>query len=237
VRANDHIPLPPPTPPPVPEPPYAQIVGNVLRDPYQNPQGCWARNRALADQCTHPEWRNLILIDRAKYVKDAYQKLLQLHNMPAYYNANVLTCKAVKESCLRPQDQNSLPGSTAVGISQVLEPTARDLFVRYPFESKVIGYTSVNNGTTFHSRMRNSVLAQLELAMMTLDSKRRDRNTTNMNSLLQGYRGHRSDRVNRAYASSILECSSCIGNGQITDNCLRKAGDNCYPKQNTRRRR
>jgi hypothetical protein len=200
----------------------------LLFDPFFNREGCFAPKRAQADECTHSDWSRMGMLDRAEYVRATYEALLDVHGLD--YSPRILTCKAVRESCLRPQDESPSSDSTASGLSQVTLSTAKDLFRRGNwFQSKVLGFDDVTDGATYHSRMSKSVVAQLELGLAVLHQKSIDHRTTRIRKLLEGYYGL-NPKANKDYSDRIYDCAACIeaNDNRMTTTCLKKARNSCF---------
>jgi hypothetical protein len=200
----------------------------LVFDPFYNEAGCFSPKRNEANACTHPIWTNMDMLARAEYVRLTYEELLAAHGLD--YSPRILTCKAVRESCLRPQDESSASNSTASGLAQVTRSTAADLFRRGEwFTPKVRGFEEIDDGRTYHARMSQSMAAQLELGMAVLHQKSIDHRTTNIRKLLEGYYGH-SAKANKEYSDRIYDCAACIqaNDDRITTTCLRKARASCF---------
>lgn len=223
INEETELPLVVPIPQPRPE-----GLGR-FRDPFYNENGCWSTSRPRADRCTHPSWLEMSMIDRAQHIHDSYVELLEAHDLD--YSPRILTCKAVRESCLRPQDQSPASNSTASGLSQVTRSTARDLFNRGSwFQPKVYGFTSINDGRTYHDEMKHSILAQMELGLAVLHQKSIDTGSSNIRTLLQNYLGTGSASANQEYANKIYDCAECIVNNgnRLSESCLRQARESCF---------
>jgi hypothetical protein len=198
----------------------------LVFDPYLYEGGCWSTDRGVANSCTNPRWESMGPLAKAEYIRLTYEELLAVHGMD--YSPRILTCKTVRESCLRPQDQAST--STAVGLSQVTASTARDLFVRAKwFKPRVAGFQDVSDGDKYHDRMRSSVAAQMELGLAVLHQKSRDFKTSNIRIMLGNYYGLDAES-NKEYSDAIYDCADCIKGNQdrLSMDCLNKARNSCF---------
>lgn len=206
----------------------------LLCDRFANPNGCWSTGRASALACTNEDWTQLSMVEQAQHIQDAYAQLMRVHQVdnPAInYSPRVMMCKTVRESCFRPQEMSSAPNSSAAGLSQVVRTTARDLFNRTGFRSRVHGFTDITSGDEFHDRMKTSILAQMELGLAVFHQKSRDNGgTRNPRSILMNYYGTSSRVENEKYADAIFGCANCIrqAGNEISQRCLAIARPNCF---------
>ncbi len=202
-------------------------TGSALSNLYPPRTASFSESRRTADSYTNVEWLGMSDLQRANYIMEVSQALVSAHGLS--YSPRVLTCKAFRESCFRPQDTTPGSASTAAGLSQVTVSTARDLFSRGGwFQSKVPGYTEVRDGRTYYNNMAGSMVAQLEIGMAVLHQKALDNNTTNIKTLLARYYGTSSSTQNNNYANAIYNCAQCIvDSGQVTLQCLGRARRAC----------
>lgn len=196
----------------------------LVTDRFVNSRGCFSRNRRTSDNCAPSGWNSMSLVDRAKYVFSKYEELTRAHKLD--YSPRILTCKVMRESTFRPQDQAG--SSTASGLSQVTKTTARDLFNRGRwFSSKVSGFQDIKSADTYFDKMKTSVVAQMELGLAVIHQKSRDTGSKSVKTILARYYGTSSSRQNNHYAQKIYDCAACIQNNRnnITETCLMKAKD------------
>jgi hypothetical protein len=211
-------------------PPLQSQTDDQLSDVYLNENGCWAERRSLSDKCTHPSWDELTQLERSQHIYDGYEVLLKEHKLG--YSPRILLCKTIRESCLRPQDMSPAAASSAAGLSQVTRSTASDLFVRGTwFKPKVVGFTNIEDGRQYHDKMKQSILAQMELGLAVLHQKGIDFNSKNIKVLLSNYYGTSSQKENSAYANAIYDCADCLAktkSGELTEACLKIARPSCF---------
>lgn len=224
--------------------------------PNNRPRGecskvCYSPNPAEARACLK-EWPQLSTEERGNRIRDAYVLLLDAHGLNL--RAELLTCKTFRESYgdysfdynARPYSKSSpQPLTSAFGLTQVLSPTARDLFNRgfsakspekkknSPgagrwFTPKVPNFTEIKDGLTYYRKIQEmpiSLLAQMELGMAVLQQKALDASSTKESTLLQRYYGNCAPK-NSAYANDIIRCANCITRSRpslVTDRCLQLA--------------
>lgn len=202
-------------------------TNGLIYDPFSNPMGCFSKVKSEADACTSPEWAKQTLVERASYVFVVYEELLAHHQLD--YSPRILTCKVMRESTFRPQDEASASNSSAAGLSQVTRSTAIDLFERqrWGFTPKVKGFEDVLDGQDYYERMQTSVAAQLELGLAVLHQKSIDHKATQVKTILSKYYGTDSEKENKNYAQKIYDCADCLKNNKniITEECLLKVKD------------
>jgi len=182
-------------------------------------------DRSIALSYANASWNEMSLVARAEYLDDKYGDLLNAHGVRNTYDPKTLVCKTYRESSFDPQVGNRV--SSAAGLSQVIIGTASDTFSRGGFRSKVEGFTHIQSGREFYSKMAGSMLAQMELGIGVLEQKRKDkglsRSSNNIHRILQGYYGNGSSAANEAYASEILDCVTCVQDFGYSNNCLEKS--------------
>ena len=202
---------------------YVLYQSSSIIDPFRQTGGaCFSHIRKEADGCTQSDWLKKSLVDRAKFIHDKYAELTKAHNIP--FSPRVLTCKAMRESTFRSQDQAAPPGTVA-GLSQISSPTAVDIFARAKwFKPKVEGFEAITDGTSYYEEMKVSPVAQLELGLAVLYQKSRDFKTKDIRSTLEKYYGSEDDCANTEYAEAIFDCAECMvqNRNRMTLSCLNK---------------
>lgn len=203
-----------------------------------------------ANSFNNINWLSFTIEERADQVYEMAKTLIDAHDFHYgvhnfSHSPRVLTCKVYKESTFNPQIKS--PISSGVGLSQVLDQTAEDLFDRYGsvFHSIVPGFENVRDGKdvpkekSFHYLMAKSIPAQIELGLFVMQMKAMDieasgHKITSVRDLLERYYGAtKKDRKtgkrvldhkkNKAYADPIFRCAKCIKrnkNDHITQACL-----------------
>lgn len=212
-------------------------LGDVaVGDPLFNPKGCFSENRRVADQCTHPDWLEMSLEDRGKFIFGKAKKLIEAHDLD--FTPAMVTCKAVRESCLRPHDQAPGRQSSAAGLSQVTKSTLKDLARRGRWFTPRSTLPKANAASLnqplkyFDSVMAKSPVAQIEVGLAVLQQKAMDYKLDpkkHTPTILRRYYGHPSARETNTYAQAIMACTSCIQGqkNQVSESCLLRARSTC----------
>ncbi len=178
-------------------------------------------------------WNSFNYADQAGFISDTYKVLMKAHREglqagdPSYdFSPRILTCKAFKESNFNTQIGNFY-GSSAVGLSQVLQGTLDDLFSeRVGFRSRVPGYENIKTGQEMLTQMARNPTLQLEVGLAVLEMKRDDNSYSgaNIQPILESYLGSSNPDANAAYARSIYDCAYCVqqNNESYSLECLCK---------------
>lgn len=206
-----------------------QSNDEVGPDRFSNPSGCFSRNRQVADRCSHPDWRELSIEERGKYIQDALSVLISAHEFNV--NPNVMVCVTFHESRFETQIQN--PVSSARGLGQVIRSSASAVFSKYvsgprgqQIRPLVAGFQEIQRGAEYHDLMATSPLAQLEMALFIFQANILDSGTARPERILPRYIGSSQASVNQAYTRRILSCSRCLDahpRDEVTLDCLRRS--------------
>lgn len=202
---------------------------NLLANRYPPRTASFSESRRTADSYTNNEWLGMSMLSKANYIHSVSEALLAAHNIDI--SPRILTCKALRESCFRPQDTAPGTASSAAGLSQATKSSIRDLFQRgLWFHSKVPGFENIESADTYYNNMAGSIPAQLEMGLAILNQKGRDNRTNNIKTMLQRYYGNTAS-TNADYANRIFNCAQCIvdSGGTITESCLKMARRSCFP--------
>ncbi|MCB0411968.1 MAG: hypothetical protein KDD22_05540, partial [Bdellovibrionales bacterium] len=172
----------------------------------------------------------------AYYLYFNYLTILRIGEVDPDITPTLLLCKAMKESSLNPGVMN-FDGSSAVGVSQVTQPTLDTAFAN-GFRSIVKGFTNLTP-KAFRDQLVHSILAQQDLGVVVMNYKIREQthqieprlataklNPKNNNSdeirryrqslILKSYFGWSNkagkEEQRNDYADKIMNCTQCLEN-------------------------
>jgi hypothetical protein len=176
-------------------------------------------------------WNSLSLQYKGEYIWNVSLQLAELHGYD--YRPGTMTCKTFMESSFNPLIQPEDEKSTSCGLTQVTEETGwEDVIVKGKYQTKIPGQKPITSLEEYRTRIRQSMVFQLEIGMMTLERKRVDflkQTEMNIRPALEYYRGSNQE-TNEIYADKIIRCANCMNNNgfNFTEKCLKCTTEEGY---------